>query len=95
LRVDGGASVMDLLLQFQADLTGTVVRRAGTLDTTALGAAYLAGLSSGFWKGRNELADRWQQSAVFTPQMSEESSQSLYEGWRRAVKRSLGWIEEE
>lgn len=95
LRVDGGASVMDLLLQFQADLTGTVVRRAGTPDTTALGAAYLAGLSSGFWKGRDELADRWQQSAVFTPQMPEESSQSLYEGWRRAVKRSLGWIEEE
>ena len=91
LRVDGGASVMDLLLQFQADITGTVVRRAATSDTTALGAAYLAGLSSGFWKNIDDLSGRWKQSAVFKPQMSETTREALYTGWVRAVRRTLCW----
>ncbi len=91
LRVDGGASVMDLLLQFQADITGTVVRRAATFDTTALGAAYLAGLACGFWKSRDELAGRWKQGASFEPSMPAEKREALYSGWHRAVKRSLGW----
>jgi len=95
LRVDGGASVMDMLLQFQADITGTVVRRAATFDTTALGAAYLAGLASGFWSNIDELAGRWKQSAVFEPQMEETAREALYKGWQKAVKRSLGWAEDE
>ncbi len=91
LRVDGGASVMDLLLQFQADLTGTVVRRSATFDTTALGAAYLAGLATGFWSSTGELADSWKQSAIFEPQMKEEERAFLYAGWQQAVSRSLKW----
>ncbi|HSW35189.1 MAG TPA: glycerol kinase GlpK [Candidatus Limnocylindrales bacterium] len=95
LRVDGGASVMDLLLQFQADITGLPVRRAATADTTALGAAYLAGLAVGYWKSKEELSACWKQSAFFTPQMNEEARKSLCRGWRRAVERSLGWAKEE
>lgn len=91
LRVDGGASVMDLLLQFQADITGAVVRRAATSDTTALGAAYLAGLSCGFWDGIDDLTGRWKQGAFFEPKMDEETRKALYKGWLRAVKRSLHW----
>ncbi|MFO7951945.1 MAG: glycerol kinase GlpK [Bacillota bacterium] len=91
LRADGGASVMDLLLQFQSDITGTVVRRAGTLDTTALGAAYLAGLATGFWQDTAELSSRWQESAVFNPAMEEKQRDSLYNNWGRAVKRALAW----
>ncbi len=93
LRVDGGASVMDLLLQFQADITGTTVRRAATFDTTALGAAYLAGLAGGFWESIEELAGRWQESAVFEPQMKGERRKILCSGWDEAVKRSLKWAE--
>ena len=95
LRVDGGASVMDLLLQFQADLTGTVVRRAANSDTTALGAAYLAGLAAGVWNGTEELAQVWRESALFKPAMDERKRNSLYHGWREAVKRSLNWAESE
>jgi glycerol kinase len=95
LRVDGGASVMDMLLQFQADITGTIVRRAGTSDTTALGAAYLAGLATGFWRSTEELSGRWKQSAVFEPQMSGEERRRLYSGWQRAVKRTLRWAADE
>ncbi len=91
LRVDGGASVMDLLLQFQADITGTVVRRSATFDTTALGAAYLAGLATGFWGSMDDLSGRWKQSAAFEPQMDRDTREALYQGWLRAVKRTLGW----
>jgi glycerol kinase len=93
LRVDGGASVMDLLLQFQADITATAVRRSATFDTTALGAAYLAGLACGFWDGISDLSGRWKGSAYFEPQMSDAEREKLYSGWREAVKRSLGWTE--
>jgi len=93
LRVDGGASVMDMLLQFQADITGSTVRRSNTFDTTALGAAYLAGLSTGFWKSTEELSSGWRESASFGPGMAEEKKEMLYYDWRRAVQRSLGWIE--
>lgn len=93
LRVDGGASVMDTLLQFQADVTGTVVRRVATFDTTALGAAYLAGLACGFWHGTEELAERWQESAFFRPQMDSNTRKILCSGWDEAVKRSLKWAQ--
>jgi glycerol kinase len=93
LRVDGGASVMDLLLQFQADITSTPVRRSATFDTTALGAAYLAGLACGLWKDKEDLSKRWRGSAYFEPQMSQGKRQQLYAGWCAAVKRSQGWAE--
>ncbi len=95
LRVDGGASVMDLLLQFQADLTNTIVRRSATFDTTALGAAYLAGLATGFWSSIEGLSDSWKESAAFEPQMSEDERAFLYSGWQKAVSRSLKWAEQE
>jgi glycerol kinase len=95
LRVDGGASVMDILLQFQADITGTVVRRAATSDTTALGAAYLAGLACGFWKSSEELSGRWKQSAFFEPRMKVEEKEKLYSGWQKAAIRALRWADAE
>lgn len=95
LRVDGGASVMNLLLQFQADLTNTIVRRSATFDTTALGAAYLAGLATGFWSSIEGLSDSWKESATFKPQMSEEERSFLYGGWQKAVSRSLKWADQE
>ncbi len=93
LRVDGGASVMNLLLQFQADITGTRVSRAATSDTTALGAAYLAGLACDYWQSIDELSERWKESASFEPQMDEETRRKLYGDWLRAVKRTLRWAE--
>ena len=84
---------MDLLLQFQADITSTPVRRSATFDTTALGAAYLAGLACGLWQDLTELSEKWRGSNYFEPQMSAEQRQKLYTGWSAAVKRSLGWAE--
>ncbi len=94
LRIDGGAGVMDLLLQFQADLAGTVVRRPATLETTALGAAYLAGLAVGVWSHRAVLAERWREEGSFRPQMAAAKRDVLYHNWHRAVERARGWIEE-
>ena len=93
LRVDGGASVMDLMLQFLADISNTIVRRASTFDTTALGAAYLAGLASGFWSSQQELAENWRQSAVFNPVMGTDKRDMYYRNWEKAVQRSLSWAE--
>ena len=93
LRIDGGAGVMDLLLQFQADIAGTVVRRSATLDTTALGAAYLAGLAAGVWPGKETLAEQWREDASFQPQMAEAHRAALYRDWLRAVERARGWVE--
>ena len=93
LRVDGGASVMDLMLQFLADISDTTVRRASTFDTTALGAAYLAGLASGFWSDQQELAENWRQSAAFEPEMGADKRDLYYRNWQRAVQRSLNWAE--
>jgi glycerol kinase len=72
-----------------------VVRRPATFETTALGAAYLAGLAVGVWQSREELAGRWRQEAAFQPRMDEQRRESLYRGWRRAVERSLGWAKED
>ncbi len=91
LRVDGGASVMDLLLQFQADIVSTTVRRAATSDTTSLGAAYLAGLAVNLWKDSEELASLWEESASFQPVMDDKKKDYLYSRWLDAVKRSLDW----
>jgi glycerol kinase len=91
MRVDGGASRNDLLLQFQADLLGVTVRRPRIVETTALGAAWLAGLAVGFWSSEAELAASWQQEAEFEPQLPPERAAALMGEWGRAVERSRGW----
>ena len=90
LRADGGASAMDLLLQFQADLLGVPVRRSKVQETTALGAAYLAGLGRGIWASTDELAQQWQAEREFSAR-DGPAAEEAYRGWRRAVQRSLHW----
>jgi glycerol kinase len=91
LRVDGGAAANDLLLQFQADLLGVPVVRPRIIETTALGAAYLAGLAVGFWHDEAELAALWHAERRFDPAMSADQRAALLAGWRRAVERSRDW----
>ena len=93
LRVDGGATQNDLLMQFQADLLGVPVARPRVYETTALGAAYLAGLAVGFWPDPDALAAQWQLDRRFEPSMSTDRRQALKAGWARAVKRAQGWEE--
>jgi glycerol kinase len=90
LRVDGGAVVMDVMCQFQADLLGIPVRRPGHTETTGLGAAYLAGLGAGIWSD-SDLAKLWKLDREFTPRMSRDQADELQSRWRRAVDRSRGW----
>jgi glycerol kinase len=91
LRVDGGASVNDLLMQFQADILGIPVQRARVAETTALGACYLAGLATGTWKNTAEISRHWHALATYEPKMSVDQRDSLYAGWKRAVERARGW----
>lgn len=91
LKVDGGACVSNVMMQFQADLLNTKVIRPKNVETTALGAAFLAGLAVGFWSGKDELLKCWQTDNVFEPQMSRETRNTLYSGWKKAVERSLNW----
>lgn len=86
LRVDGGASVMDLLCQFQADLLGIPVSRSKVVETTGMGAAYLAGLAEGIWKDPSELASLWKADRTFVPEMEPASREALVDGWNRAVR---------
>ena len=94
LRVDGGASLNNLLMQIQADLLGVPVVRPKVSETTALGAAYLAGLATGFWSSTNDVATQWQVDQRYIPQMSREESNAMQKQWQRAVERSKGWIEQ-
>ncbi len=91
LRVDGGAVVNNLLMQFQADILGVPVQRPKIAETTALGAAYLAGLAVGFWQSPQEVAEYWAVDRTFEPHMSADQRDKLYANWKRAVERSLGW----
>jgi len=91
IRVDGGASANDFLMQFQADITNVAVRRPGSIESTALGAAFLAGLTVGFYKDQNEIAGINDTAKVFTPDMEENNRKQLLYGWAEAVKRSFGW----
>lgn len=93
LKVDGGACVNDLIMQFQADLLGVAVRRPTIRETTALGAAYLAGLAVGYWSGTDELAAQWQLDREFTPAMSSADRDRTFGRWQKAVRRSLAWNE--
>ena len=93
LRVDGGASVMDLLCQFQADQLGITVKRPENLETTALGAGFLAGLAEGVWGSLEDIGNKWTAAAVFEPSSSRDEVDSAYDGWKRAVERTRDWIE--
>jgi glycerol kinase len=94
LRVDGGATVNNLLMQFQADLLGVPVVRPQVNETTALGAAYLAGLAVGYWRDREEISSHWQMERVFTPTMERARAAELCRQWQRALERAKGWEEE-
>ncbi len=91
LKVDGGATANDLLMQFQADILGTTVERPVITETTAMGAAYLAGLATGFWGNRDELKKQWLMDRRFEPSMEAAVRERLYQGWKKAVQRSLDW----
>jgi len=91
LRVDGGATQNDLLMQFQADVLGVPVVRPRVHETTALGAAYLAGLAVGYWKTDSEIDAQWEAERIFEPQMSRDRADTLIHGWRKAVLRAKGW----
>jgi glycerol kinase len=93
LRVDGGATASNLLMQFQADLLGVPVVRPKVHETTALGAAYLAGLAVGFWKSADDVKANWQVDRTFAPAMSRDQARSLREQWNRAVQRAQGWAQ--
>jgi glycerol kinase len=90
LRVDGGAAANNLLMQFQADILGVPVMRPHILETTALGAAYLAGIGVGYWK-ISEIQKHWQVEKIFEPRMSMDQAQVLYAQWKKAVQRSMQW----
>jgi glycerol kinase len=94
MKADGGASVMDVLMQFQADLLGVPVVRPEVQETTALGAAYLAGLAEGVWPTLDAISTYWRAERTFEPQERAEA-EARYDGWRRAVERSLGWASPE
>jgi glycerol kinase len=91
LRVDGGATANDLLMQFQADLLGVPVVRPKVRETTALGAAYLAGLAVGYWRDRAEIGQLWQAERTFTPAMERDRATELRRHWSRALERAKGW----
>jgi glycerol kinase len=93
LRVDGGASANNVLMQFQADILDSTVERPEVIETTALGSAYLAGLAVGYWQ-KEELATNWNREAVFAPKMEAEQRSKLYRKWQKAVERTKGWEEE-
>jgi glycerol kinase len=93
LRVDGGAVKNDFLMQFQADILGVPVQRPVVTETTALGAAYLAGLAVGYWSSQAEIAEQWALEKTFEPHMSTDQRDSLFVGWKRAVSRAQKWVE--
>ncbi|MEK6248529.1 MAG: FGGY-family carbohydrate kinase, partial [Planctomycetales bacterium] len=93
VKVDGGASVNNHLMQFQADLLNAVIRRPVVPETTALGAAFLAGLAVNFWQDTAELTQRWKLDQQFTPNMPEQRREAYSRQWQRAIERATGWIQ--
>ncbi len=93
LKVDGGAVANNFLMQFQSDILGVPVHRPEVIETTALGAAYLAGLAVEFWESREEIAKKWNVDREFNPEMDEDKKAELYNGWKKAVDRALKWEE--
>jgi glycerol kinase len=94
LRVDGGAATNDMLMQFQADLLGVPVVRPAVTETTALGAAYLAGIAVGYWKSADAVSGQWRVDRRFEPAMPRAAANALRERWTEALERSKGWEKE-
>lgn len=95
LKVDGGASANNMLMQFQADINNTIVHRPKCIETTALGAAYLAGLATGYWKNKDEIKENWQLGREFESEMDEEKRNQLLKDWKRAVRCAIAWAEDD
>src|SRR5262249_32819222 len=93
LKVDGGAAANNALLQFQSDLVDVSVRRPVVAETTALGAAYLAGLAVGYWSSQDDVSHNWALERTFEPSMAAEEREGLYRGWKKAAGRALDWVE--
>ncbi len=91
LKVDGGAVVNNFMMQFQADILGVPVNRPSVTETTALGAAFLAGIAVGFWNGKQEIAENWRLNRRFVPDKEAEEREKLYKGWKKAVGRAVQW----
>jgi glycerol kinase len=92
LRVDGGGTANAFLMQFQANILGVPIQQAAVAETTALGAAYLAGLAVGLWRDTAEIALKWRAARIYEPGMSTDQRETLYTGWKRAVERARGWV---
>ena len=95
LKVDGGASANNFLMQTQADLINSPVERPSCIETTAMGAAYLAGLAVGYWKSKEDVVKNWSIDRVFEPQISEEKRDKKLRGWKKAVRYAFDWAKEE
>ncbi|TMZ58012.1 glycerol kinase, partial [Klebsiella pneumoniae] len=95
LKVDGGMIANDLLMQFQADILGVDVIRPKIAETTALGAAYAAGIAVGFWSGEQDVIDNWSEDKRWTPQMEENERERLYRNWKKAVTKTFDWVDED
>ena len=95
MKVDGGASANNLLMQMQADISGAPVERPMCVETTAMGAAYLAGLAVGYWTSKEDVIKNWAIDRTFEPAISEEDRAARCKGWNKAVKCSYGWAKED
>ena len=95
LRVDGGASANNFLMQTQADIIGAPVKRPQCIETTAMGAAYLAGLAVGYWESREEVEENWAVDQTFEPAIEEVKRQEKIKGWNKAVRYSFDWAKDE
>jgi len=94
LKVDGGMVVNDFLMQFQADILDVPVIRSNVTETTALGAAYSAGLAVGYWNGLDDLLKNWREDKKWTPKIDSSEREKLISSWKKAVNRSFGWVEQ-
>ncbi len=90
-KVDGGACANDFLLEFQSDIINMPLYRPECIETTSLGAAYLAGLATGYWKNTDDIVSNWQINRIFRPDMDDKRRKMLIDGWHKAVKCTLGW----
>ena len=95
LKVDGGASANNYLMQTQSDIINAPVNRPQCVETTAMGAAYLAGLAVGYWANKEEVIKNWAIDRTFTPEIGEETRKEMVRGWNKAVKCSYGWAKDE
>src|SRR5690606_8300432 len=95
LKVDGGMVANEELMQFQADILGVDVVRPQVTETTALGAAYAAGIAVGFWKGEQDVVDNWGEDKRWTPSMDDAERERLYRNWKKAVTKTFDWVDED